>query len=100
MPVRLLEPAAEELDEAVAWYNAQVRGLGDTFLVEVLRVLSLVERYPRAWHPLGESTRRCRLSRFPYGVVYAVEPEEILVIALAHLHRRPGYWRERLRRVP
>jgi hypothetical protein len=97
MSVRLLEPAAQELDEAVSWYNAQVQGLGDAFLVEVLRVVSLIERYPRAWHPLGESTRRCRLSRFPYGVVYAVEPEEILIVALAHLHRRPDYWRGRLR---
>jgi len=96
MNVRLLEPAGQELDEAIAYYNAQVRGLGDAFLLEALRIFGLVKQYPRAWHPLGDGIRRCRLSRFPYSVIYVPEPEEILVIAVAHMHRRPGYWRDRL----
>ena len=100
MNVRLLEPAEQELDEAVAYYNAQVDGLGDAFLVEALRVLGLVKQYPLAWHPLGGGIRRCRLSRFPYGVIYAPEPDEILVIAVAHMHRLPGHWRDRLTSKP
>lgn len=95
MIVRLLEPAERELDETIAYYNAQVAGLGDSFLVETLRVFDLVSKYPEAWHPLGLNTRRCRLSRFPYAVVYAAEPEGIVVIALANLHRAPEYWRGR-----
>jgi toxin ParE2 len=97
MTVRLLTPAQAELDEAVSYYNAQVSGLGDAFLVEVLRVFQLISRYPEAWHPLTTTIRRCRLSRFPYGVVYAADGDDLLVIALAHAHRRPRYWRDRLR---
>lgn len=96
MNARLLVPAAEELDEAIAYYNTQVAGLGDAFLLEALRVFGLIRQYPRGWHPLDGEIRRCRLSRFPYGVVYMPEPDEILVIAIAHLHRRPAYWKGRV----
>ena len=100
MNVRLLEPAEREFDEAIAYYNAQVAGLGDAFLLETLRAIDLISQYPDAWHPLGGNTRRCRLSRFPYAVIYAREPAGLLIIAIAHLHRRPGYWRDRLRSKP
>lgn len=95
-PVSLLAPAQRELDEAVSCYEAQVAGLGDAFLLETLRVFDLIARYPDAWHPLGVAVRRCRLSRFPYGVIYASEPEGIIVLAVMHLHRKPDYWRERV----
>ena len=57
MNVRLLEAAEQELDEAIAYYNAQVSGLGDAFLLETLRVFDLVVAYPVAWHPLGDGVR-------------------------------------------
>lgn len=40
--------------------------------------------------------RRCRLRRFPYSEVYTQEGAELLVLAIAHQHRKPGYWRNRL----
>lgn len=96
MKLHLLEPAEQELDEAVVYYNAQVDSLGDAFLLEVLRVFNLIKQYPDAWHLLGPGIRRCRMMRFPYGVIYATDPEEIVILAIAHMHRRPGYWRDRL----
>jgi hypothetical protein len=96
--VRFLDVAEIELDEAVNWYEAQASGLGDAFLIEVLAALDRIVLYPHAWHPLGEGIRRCRLTRFPYGLIYAVEDGDILVVAVAHLHREPDYWRERLER--
>lgn len=98
MTVRFLEIAEVELDQAVHWYAAQAPGLGDAFLIEVLSAADRIARFPEAWHPLGEGVRRCRLSRFPYGLVYTVENDTILVLAVAHLHRRPDYWRARLSR--
>lgn len=95
-PVSLLAPAQRELDEAIAYYEAQVMGLGDAFLLEALRVIDLISRYPDAWHPLGKNVRRCRLSRFSYGVIYASEPAGIVVLAVMHLHRKPDYWRDRV----
>ena len=98
MTVRFLEIAEVELDQAVHWYSEQAPGLGNAFLIEVLSAASRIERFPEAWHPLGEGIRRCRLGRFPYGLIYAVDNGDILVLAVAHLHRRPDYWRDRLPR--
>ena len=46
MSLRLLEPAQQELDEAIAWYSAQAPGLGDAFLLETLKAFRLIEQYP------------------------------------------------------
>jgi plasmid stabilization system protein ParE len=96
MSVRLLESAQVELDDAIAWYASQAPGLGDAFLIETLKTLKLIEQYPKAWHPLTQQVRRCRLRRFPYSVIYAQEGSDLLVLAVAHQHRKPGYWRTRL----
>jgi plasmid stabilization system protein ParE len=96
MSVRLLESAQVELDDAIAWYASQAPGLGDAFLIETLKTLKLIEQYPKAWHPLTQQVRRCRLRRFPYSVIYAQEGSDLLVLAVAHQHRKPGYWRARL----
>jgi len=96
MSVRLLESAQVELDDAIAWYASQAPGLGDAFLIETLKTLKLIEQYPKAWHPLTQQVRRCRLRRFPFSVIYAQEGSELLVLAVAHQHRKPGYWRTRM----
>ena len=58
MSIRLLEPAQTELDEAIAWYAGQAPGLGDVFLIETLKALQLINRFPQAWHPLTPQIRR------------------------------------------
>jgi plasmid stabilization system protein ParE len=95
--VRFLEVAQRELDEAIAYYNSQVPGLGDAYLVESVATIERIRRFPEAWQPLGEQVRRCRLRRFPYGLIYAVDEGNILIVAVAHTHRRPDYWRDRLK---
>ena len=97
MTVRFLEVAQQELDEAIAYYDGQAPGLGDAFLLEVLASIDRIGRFPKAWHPLGENTRRCRLRRFPYGLIYHKANGEILIVAVAHSHRRPDYWRNRVK---
>ena len=97
--IRLLEPAAQELDQAITWYNAQAPGLGDVFLIEVTKVFGLIERNPEAWYPLSESARRYRMARFPYGIIYTTDRNDLLVLAVAHLHRQPNYWRDRKKKT-
>ena len=97
MTVRVLEVAQQELDEAIAYYNSQAPGLGDAFLLEAVAAIDRIRRFPQAWHPLGESTRRCRLRRFPYGLIYHEDKGEVLIVAVAHSHRRPDYWRDRVK---
>jgi hypothetical protein len=96
MSVVFLDPAKAELDEAVAYYDAQRTGLGDEFAAEVAAALRRIEALPGAWTPLTPNVRRCRTNRFPYGVVYTTRGDDILVIAVMHLRRKPGYWNDRL----
>lgn len=97
MTVRLLEIARQELDEAISHYNGESPGLGDAFLLEALAAIDRIRRFPNAWHPLGDGIRRCRLRRFPYGLIYALDQSDILILAVAHAHREPGYWRDRIK---
>jgi len=92
MNVDVLPAAQAELDDAYLWYEAQTTGLGNRFLAEVVHAFGLIQQFPTAWHPLSANTRRCRLKRFPYGVVYSVVGDDVVVLAIAHLHREPGYW--------
>ena len=98
MKVRLLAPAAAELDEAVAWYAAQAPGLDRRFIDEIRTARKRIAERPQAWRLLSDGVRRFRLRRFPYGLIYVVEADEIVVLAVAHLHRKPSYWRSRLSR--
>ena len=97
--VRFLDVAQAELDEAVAYYDAESAGQGDQFLMEVLATLDRIGGYPEAWPSFGQDVRRCLTRRFPYGIVYQVLATGILVVAVAHLHREPGYWRKRTERT-
>jgi len=92
MNVRLFEAARQELDAAIAYYNAERANLGDELLVEFLDTVERIRTYPNGWAPFHLGTRRCRLRRFPYSVIYLVENERIVIAAFAHLHRKPDYW--------
>ncbi|MGD1002619.1 MAG: type II toxin-antitoxin system RelE/ParE family toxin [Candidatus Brocadiia bacterium] len=96
MDIRFLTTAQRELDDAIEYYSAESPGLGERFLLEILNTLDLIRQYPAAWPSYTDNTRRCQTRRFPYGVVYQVLDSEILVVAVAHLHRAPGYWTDRL----
>ncbi len=97
MKTYLAAAARRELEEAFAFYEQEQPGLGRRFLDEVEACRDLIERLPEAWHPLGKSLRRCRLRHFPYGLIYRVQGERLEIIAVAHLHRAPEYWRNRAR---
>jgi plasmid stabilization system protein ParE len=96
LKVRFLRAAQNDLREAVRYYNAQRRGLGDDFREEVREVIERIKALPDAWHPIEAEARRCRTQRFPYGVIYLVEGSEIVVVAVANLHRDPDHWKDRL----
>ena len=77
--------------------RVQAPGLGEAFLIEVLFAVHRVSLYPEASHPLDEEVRRCRLNRFPFGLIYTVDNDDILALAVAHLHRLQDHWRDRLK---
>jgi hypothetical protein len=97
MKVDFLQTADEEFVEAIAYYNLQSEGLGLAFAAEVQRGLVRILQYPTAWTPLSRRTRRCRLNRFPYALLYQVRSNLILIVAVQNLHRHPDSWKSRLK---
>jgi len=96
MEVNFLELAQIELDETFNYYEYQQKNLGLRFINEVEKSIELIKYYPTGWHSLSQNTRRCLVKNFPYGVVYQVRENYILVVAIVNLHRKPNYWIERL----
>jgi len=96
MKISFLEIAQIELDDAIEYYNYEVPGLGDAFLTDVLNTLDRIGEFPEAWHSCSKRTRRCQTRRFPYGIIYQIRGQEILVVAVASLHRKPDYWKDRI----
>ena len=78
------------------YYEAQKPGLGLELFEEVWAAIERIEQYPEAWQPVSPRTRRCQTNRFPYGVIYQIRENEILIVAVAHLHRKPSYWQNRI----
>jgi hypothetical protein len=89
--------AIAELEEAYQFYEGRVPGLGADFKSEARHTLGLVLEHPRAWKPIGGGLRQCRLNRFPYALIYGVQDDRVVVVAVANLKRKPRYWRARLR---
>lgn len=89
-------PDAEaELAEAADYYEARRPGLGKIFAGEVTRTISLIRDYPDSGAPMAASRRRMLVRRFPYTIVYRQDGDSVLIVAVAHQSRRPGYWRGR-----
>ena len=96
MKINFLDIAQIELDDSIEYYNNEVPGLGDAFLAEVLSALDRIGEFPEAWHPCSKRTRRCQTRRFPYGIIYQIREQGIVVVAIANLHRKPDYWKDRI----
>ena len=102
MPVVEAHPDARaELIDAAAWYEEREPSLGADFFDRVLRVFrglesADVEGSPVPHVPSRLGARRVHVSRFPYQVVYVERADVRRVVAVAHLRRRPGYWRPRI----
>jgi toxin ParE1/3/4 len=95
MKVRWHGEARAEADAAAAFYNEVQPGLAQRFVDELEETLHRIHRHPRAYRQLEAEIRKCRIAHFPYGVIYRVRGDTIEVIAVMHLRRSPGYWKQR-----
>ena len=97
MNLRLHRLAVAEIDQEVDYYETRQVGLGAELEDEVEAVVALILQFPEA-APLRKhrSDRRvAALDRFPFTLPYQIAGEEIVILALAHTGRRPGYWSRR-----
>lgn len=94
---RIIREASIELTEAVLWYEGQRAELGADFLEAVSASLEALAADPELGATMvsGRPERRFLVSRFPYQIVYRPMASELVILAVAHLRRRPGYWRGR-----
>lgn len=103
-PLRVEPEAADELAAAAARYELESPGLGLALIAAVREEFSRLQQFPRVGTlvpkiPKKLSVRRRLLTRrFPFGIVYMDLDPELVVIAIAHTSRKPGYWRSRYRR--
>ncbi len=103
MPSLRSHPEADvEAEEAAVWYEGRQAGLGRNFFTELERAFASVLEAPGTWPlwpglPESLGIRRFLLARFPYGIAYDSSGEDVIVYAVAHLARWPGYWKDRLK---
>lgn len=93
-----VHPAADrEATAATTWYRERSPDAAVDFTRAIREGLQSVRQHPAAW-PRWQSTdvRRKVLSRFPYSIFYLVEDDAVVIVAVAHHKRRPGYWKQRL----
>jgi plasmid stabilization system protein ParE len=105
--VRFLREARRELTEAAQWYKQKeglplARDFGTNYRAQLQRARQM----PKTGHlvtglptDIDFEVRKFRFERFPYTLLVAHLPDELVVVAVAHQHRRPGYWRKRLAKV-
>jgi len=96
LTLEFLDEALDEVEEASRWYArrsaSSAVGFSDTLALAVWQI----QQTPFAWSPHLYDTRRLILRRFPYSMIYRVDSVRIVIVAVAHNSRRPGYWRDRL----
>lgn len=94
--VRFLFPAELEMLEAAKYYESQAAGLGLDFLNKIDSAVQDIREHPERWPMVRFNIRRRLVHRFPYALLYRVDPAESLILATMHLHRRPDYWVNRV----
>lgn len=98
MHLQFFDDASDEVEESRAWYQSRSESAEAAFLRELDHAVDLIQEAPSRWPKYIAGTRRYVFPRFPYSIIYFVENDTINVVAVAHGKRKPGYWRERLRR--
>lgn len=94
--VRILSQAQQEINEAFDWYFKRSPEAADAFLTEIGASLAQIASRPRLYPAYTKNSRKRVLANFPYSVIFQEKDDVILVIAVAHAKRRPGYWRGRI----
>lgn len=90
--------ARVEADEAAGFsgfYGARQPGLDRRFLDILEDALHRISRRPQMYPKVEGDMHKCRLPRFPYGVIYRAKPEGVEILAIMHMRREPGYWKAR-----
>lgn len=100
MKIRYLRMAGVELEDALTWYFERSPETAHRFEQELSVTEKLVQRHPKIGTPSQDKVRSMPVHGYPYSLVYADKVGEIIVVAVMHHSRCPGYWRKRLQQIP
>jgi hypothetical protein len=98
MQVKIHELAAKEFDDAIEWYELQSNGLGNRFKNAVVKQIAKIKVHPK-WYLIEDgSIYKAYVPKFPFKILYTYDDDNTITIwAIAHMHRKPWYWQNRLR---
>ena len=91
MILKISQLAFLEIEDAKEYYNLQNSTLGDTFKNDIKRSIESIKKFPNLYPNITNDMRRCVLHRFPYSIFYAITDNTILILSVAHQHRKPFY---------
>lgn len=89
------EAAEAEINEAADFYDLECPGLGSIFLDQIEKAIENIQLFPTVSPPVHGRVRKKLLRVFPYSLIYSVLPNEIRILAVAHMKRRPFHWHGR-----
>ena len=95
MIYRFHPEALEEYRESALYYNVVYPALAARFVTSIEEGINQILLFPEAWQPVEEDVRRHLVEHFPFGLYYTIEDNVILIHAVMHLSRKPGYWKSR-----
>jgi len=96
MNIKYLKIAREEFHSAIKYYESQQTDLSKKFQSDIKDSISRIKEFPKAYVSIKNDVRRCLLHKFNYSILYAIKHNHILIIAIAHQHRKPNYWIDRV----
>jgi len=96
-PIRFHPEAEAEMIAAAKYYENQQSHLGRRFLASVRESLAKIPFDPDLYPKIDSNTRRCLTRIFPYAILYRVKDQSIEILGVMHLHRKPNYWKQRLK---
>jgi toxin ParE1/3/4 len=88
--------ALEEYLQATSWYTERDPGIALAFVESVEEAIQRILESPERWRIIDEDIRRCLTRVFSYAILYTIEVDYVLIVAVMHCSREPGYWRTRI----
>ena len=94
--MRMVSVAEQEMLEAAAYYEQQAEGLATAFYDQIEQASFEIARNPETWPLISETIRKRSVGRFPFILLYRIDPDEIIIQAVMHTSRNPKHWQRRI----
>lgn len=93
LDIKISKLAYCEIDESKDYYNLQKDGLGLDFKSDIFTAVNNIASFPTLYPLISSNIRRCLLHRFPFSIFYAVRNNTVIILSVAHQHRKPKKWK-------